>query len=164
MKSLIILLLALFVGTTFAQNVPSAAKTKLKTLYPKAENVKWDKEGANFEANFEVNDVEMSILVDAKGNLLETETGLEVKNLPAPVKTNLSKDFFGYEIKEAAKIVRNGKTTYEAELKKGESKLDAIFTPDGKLIKKIEKQEKGEESEKAEHSEKKENEENEHEK
>ena len=159
----IFLWLVLACKATKNMQVPENVQQSLKALYPKAENVKWDKEGTNFEANFEVNDVELSILLDAKGNLLETEKGLEVKNLPAPVKTNLSKDFFSYEIKEAAKIVRNGKTTYEAELKKGETKLDAIYSPDGKLIKKIEKQEKGEESEKAEQDEKEENEENEHE-
>ena len=164
MRSLVILLFTLFIGTAFAQNVPAAAKAKLKALYPEAESVKWDTEAPNYEANFEVNDVEMSILLDAKGNLLETETGLEIKNLPAAVKASLSKAFFGYEIKEAAKIVKKGKTTYEAELKKGETKLDAIFSPNGKLIKKIEKQEKDEESEKAESGEKEENEENEHEK
>ena len=164
MKSLVILLIALFVGTTFAQNVPSAAKNKLKTLYPKAEEVKWDKEGANFEANFEVNDVEMSVIFDAKGNVLETETEIEKDALPAAVKSALKKDFSGYKIKETAKIEKNGKITFEAQVEKGETKLDAIYSPDGKLIKKIEKQEKDEESEKAEHNEKEENEENEHEK
>ena len=164
MKSLFILLFTLFIGTTFAQNVPAAAKNKLKALYPKAEKVKWDTEAPNFEANFEVNDVEMSILLDAKGHLLETETEIEKDDLPSAVKSALKKDFSGYKIKETAKIEKNGKTTFEAQVEKGETKLDAIYSPDGKLIKKIEKQEKDEESEKAEHNGKEENEENEHEK
>ena len=167
MKSFIILLLTVFLGTACAQNtknIPSALQNKLKALYPKAEEVKWDKEAPNFEANFKLNNVEMSLLLDAKGHLLETETGLEIKNLPAAVKASLSKTFFGYEIKEVAKIVRNGKATFEAELKKGETKLDAIFDEQGTLIKKIEKKENDEESEKAESGQKEENEENENEK
>jgi len=58
-------------------------------------------------------------------------------------------NFKGWELGEAAKIVRDGKTTYEAELEKGEKKMDAIFTPDGNLVKKISKKENDEENEKA---------------
>jgi len=154
MKSLIILLLSVFLGTTFAQDVPSAAKAKLNTLYPKAKEVKWDKEDANFEANFEVNDVEMSILLDAKGNVLETETDMGKSALPEAVKSAINKNFAGYAIEGTAKIIRDGKTTFEAEFKKGENKLNILFSPDGKLVKKIEKQEKDKESEKAENGEK----------
>jgi len=160
MKSLVILFFTLFIGTAFAQNVPVAAKTKLKALYPKAEEVKWDKEDANFEANFEVDDVEMSVIFDAKGAVLETETELETDALPQAVQSALAKDFPGYDIEEAAKIVKAGTTTFEAQVEKGETKLDAIYSPDGKLIKKIEKQEKDEESEKAENGEKEERKEN----
>ena len=145
MKSLFIFLFILFIGTMFAQKVPSAAKTKLKTLYPKAEKVKWDKEGANFEANFEVNDMEMSVIFNAKGTVLETETEIEEDDLPAAVKNALKKDFAGYDVEEMSKIEKNGKTTFEAQVEKGEIQLDAIYSLDGKLIKKIEKQEKDEE-------------------
>ena len=145
MKSLILLFIIFFVSISFAQNVPTAAKTKLKSLYPKAEKVKWDKETPNFEANFEVKDVEMSLLFDARGNLLETETEISSKALPQAVKTAISKDFNGYSIEETAKIVRSGKTTFEAQLEKGENKLDAIYNSQGTLIKKIVKKEKDEE-------------------
>ncbi len=125
--------------------VPENVQQSLKVLYPKAEEVKWEKEGTNFEANFEVNDTEMSVIFDAKGTVLETETEIEKDDLPAAVKNALKKDFAGYDVEETAKIEKNGKTTFEAQVKKGETKLDAIYNPDGKLIKKIEKQEKEEE-------------------
>jgi len=148
MRFYVVLLITLFIGTACTQNVPVAAKAKLNALYPKAEKVKWDKEDANFEANFDLNNVEMSILLDAKGNLLETETELKKDDLPDAVKATLAKDFAGYKVEETAKIVRDGKTTFEADVKKGETKLDAIFNPDGTLFKKITKKENGEDSEK----------------
>ncbi len=146
MRSLVIIFLTLFIGTAFAQHVPSAAKAKLKALYPKAESVKWDTETPNYEANFEVNDVEMSLLFDAKGNVLETETELGKNGLPKTVQKAISKDFKGYSIEETTKIDRDGKTTFEAELKKGEHRLDAIYSAKGKLIKKVIKKEKNEEA------------------
>ena len=42
MKSFIEVFITFFVGISFAQNVPAAAKTTLKSLYPKAEELKWD--------------------------------------------------------------------------------------------------------------------------
>ena len=139
-------------------------KQSLKALYPKAENVKWDKEDGNFEANFEMNDMEMSVIFDAQGKVLETETEIEKDALPAAVQEALAKDFAGYDIEEAAKIERDGKTNFEAQLEKDETKWEAIYSPVGKLIKKIEKQEKDEESQKTESGEKEENEENQQEK
>lgn len=140
-KLFIVFFIAILVTSCIQKlkNIPPLASSKLQALYPKAENIRWDKENTNFEVNFKVNDVEMSIIFDAKGNLLETETEIERDSLPDAVKTALSKEFNGYEIREAARIVKDGKTTFESELKKGKSKLDAIFRPDGMLVKKIDK-------------------------
>ncbi len=119
--------------------VPGAVHKSLVSLYPKAEEVKWDKEGANYEASFELDDVEMSVILDAAGNVLETETEMEPDDLPAAVKTNLGKDFARYSILEAAIIIKKGKTRYEAEVKRGENILDAIYSPSGQLLEKIPK-------------------------
>ncbi len=156
MKKLLIVALALFVGTIYGQEskVPDRAKTKFNALYPNAEKVKWDVEDNNYEVGFEADDVEMSLLFNAKGNVVEVETALEEDDLPSVVEKSVEKNFKGWEIKEAAKIVRDGKTTYEAELKKGNRKMDAIFTQGGKLIKKNTNVEKDEENGKSEKGEK----------
>jgi len=127
--------------------VPGAVHKSLVSLYPKAEEVKWDKEGANYEASFELDDVEMSVILDAAGNVLETETEMEPNDLPAAVRTSLGKDFAGYSIEEAAIISKNGKTTFEAEVKRDENKLDAIYSASGQLLEKIAKPAKQDESE-----------------
>ncbi len=168
MKTLFVLLIGLFFifscKSPNTTKVPEQVQKQLKTLYPKAEEVEWDKEDANFEANFEVDDVEMSVIFDAKGKVVETETEIEKDALPVAVQDALAEDFSGYDIEEAAKIERDGKTTFEAQVEKDETKLDAIYNADGTLLKKVEKQEKDEKSEKAESGEKEENEKNEHEK
>jgi hypothetical protein len=163
MKKLLIVALVLFAGSVFAQDakVPAEIKAKFKALYPTAENVKWDVEDTDYEVNFEAGDVESSLLFDAKGNIIEVETALEEDDMPEAIEKSVEKNFKGWELKEGAKIVRDGKTTYEAELEKGEKKMDAIFTPDGKLVKKITKVEKDKDDEKGEKDEKEENEENE---
>ncbi len=153
MKKLFVIVLVMLVGTVYGQEskVPSQVKAKFKILHPKADEVKWDVEENDYEVTFESEeDVDMSLLFDAKGNIIETETEIEEDDLPDAIKSSVENNFKGWELEEAAKIVRNGKTTYEAELEKDEMKIDAIFTPDGKLvrkIKKVEEVESGEEEE-----------------
>ena len=148
MKKLLIIALALFVGTIYGQQtkVPAQLKAKFNALYPHAEKVRWDVEKPNYEVNFEADDTETSLLFDAKGKIVEVETALEEDDMPKVIEKSVETNFKGWELKEAAKIVRNGKTTFEAELKNGEQKMDAIFTPDGKLIKKNTNVEKDEEN------------------
>ena len=153
MKKLLIVTIVLFAGTVFAQEteVPTVVKAKFQELYPKAEEVNWDVEGSNFEVSFESEeDVDISLLFDGNGNILETETEVEKKDLPAAVKESLEKDFSDWEITELAKIVSDGKTIYEAELEKGEKQIDAILSPDGKLVKKTSKDDDDEDGEKGE--------------
>ena len=144
MKKLLVVAIVLFAVNIFAQEakVPANVKTKFQALYPSAEEVKWDVEENYFEVTFESeDDVDMSLLFDEKGNIVEIETEIETEDLPVIIKNRIEKDFADWDLEEAAKISSNGKTTYEAELEKGEKKMDAIFFPDGKLVKKIVKKE-----------------------
>jgi hypothetical protein len=94
--------------------------------------VKWGAEGSNWEAEFKMNNVEMSTLYDAAGNLLETETGLAVTALPEKVTAYMSANVPGKKVTEASKIVDgSGKVTYEAEA----AGMDYIFDEQGNFIK-----------------------------
>jgi phosphopantothenoylcysteine synthetase/decarboxylase len=125
---------ALFATFSFAgDDVPAAVKSKFASLYPNVKKAKWDKEAANYEAEFEVNEVETSVLFDATGNLLETETEIAVTALPKAVSDYVTKNYATEKIKEASKIVDSkGTVTYEAEVKSG----DLIFDAQGNFIKK----------------------------
>ncbi len=133
-----ILLVAMF-SVSFAnaqkvsdKKVPTAAKTSLKKNYPNAKEIKWEKEKANYEAEFEVNETDYSLLIDISGNILETEIEIKVDALPAKAKEYVSKNYAGQKIKEATKITDNkGVVTYEAEIKG----KDLIFDSNGNFIK-----------------------------
>jgi hypothetical protein len=126
---------ALILGSASAQKVkasavPSAVTSKFATLYPKAEEVKWEKEGANYEAEFEINEVETSASFDATGTFLESEVEVSKTTLPAPANDYMTKK--GLKVKEVSKITdASGKVTWEAE----SGKLDYIFDESGTFIK-----------------------------
>ena len=145
MKKSAILLAAMF-AVTFAnaqkvsdKDVPTAVKTTLQKNYPNAKEIKWEKENGNYEAEFEVEETDYSLLIDVSGNILETEIEIKVDALPANAKAFISKNYAGQKIKEATKITDNkGVVTYESEIKG----KDLIFDSNGNFIKEKTEQEK----------------------
>jgi hypothetical protein len=114
-------------------DVPSAVKKTFAAHYSSVKEPKWEKEGANYEAEFDVDKIENSVLFDANGNLLETETAISVSQLPSPVSGYVDQKLKGQNIKEASKIVdAKGIITYEAKV----GGVDYIFDERGNFIKK----------------------------
>jgi hypothetical protein len=110
MKKSAILLGAMF-AVSFAnaqkvsdKEVPTVVKNTLQKSYPNAKEIKWEKEKANYEAEFEVNETDYSLLIDVSGNILETEVEIKIDELPAKAKEYVSKNYAGQKIKETAKI------------------------------------------------------------
>lgn len=113
-------------------DVPAAAKSAVARLYPGVKDVKWEKEDGNYEAGLTYNGKELSLVIDAKGNILETETTIAVSALPTSVRDYVAKHYAGKKIKEAAEIVdAKGKKTYEAEV----GGKDLMFDTNGQFIK-----------------------------
>ena len=114
-------------------DVPETVKASLQNKYPEAKELKWEKENGNYEAAFKEGKTEYSLLIDASGNIIETEVDISFGELPAAAKDYISKNYPGQKIKETAKIIdAKGIVTYEAEVK-GE---DLIFDNTGKYLKK----------------------------
>ena len=112
--------------------VPAAVKASFAKKYPDVDRVKWEKEGAQFEAGFKDNDHTMSALFAADGTLTESELTIPTASLPAPVLDYVKAHYKGVAIKEAARITKaSGEINYEAEVKG----MDLIFDANGKYIK-----------------------------
>lgn len=144
MKTIILLF-----GTSFiiscaqAQNlkdaeVPQALKTKLHALYPSATDVKWEKEKGDFEVGFKNGKEEISVIMDAKGNVKETEAEIVLAALPIAITDYVKKNFASYSLAEAAKTIDAKKVvSYEAEVKNDNETLDLIFDEKGNFLKKV---------------------------
>ena len=137
-KQSLILILLFAVGTTFAQTkVPTAVKEAFAKAYPKATEVKWDKENKNeYEANCKNENVVMSLVYNAKGELLETETEIPVTDFPTKVIEHIHKLYPTAIITGGDKIVTNiGVVSYEADLTIGKKKIEKQFAADGSFVK-----------------------------
>lgn len=152
MKAKYFLLVILLVSfTAFAQQVkvPKVVKDSFSKLYPKVTDVKWDKENKDFEVSFKFNGKDMSVIFDNDAKVLETETAIEISQLPRGIDKYVSDQYKAYKISGAAKIVKaNGEVLFEAEISKGKEKKDLLFDSKGNPEKKDVNKENEEEDEK----------------
>ncbi len=142
MKNLIVVVALVFAAVTISAQtkkevkVTDKAKACFSKHYPNVKEVKWGKEGSTeFEAEFKQNGEVISVVIDAEGNLKETETDIAKSELPKGVEEYVAKNYQGWSITEAAKIVDSkGKTTFEAQISKGKVNRDLTFTKDGNPV------------------------------
>ena len=110
--------------------VPAAVKESFRKAHPVVKDLRWEKEGANFEAEFKAGKMEQSIVYDPSGQLIETEIEIKAEELPAAAKDYLSKNHNHEKVREASKITdAKGVVSYEAEVKD----KDLIFDSNGKF-------------------------------
>jgi len=132
---LLLIAVLLFSYAVFAQeaNVPKVVKDSFAKHYPKVTDVKWDKEGPKeFEAGFKENGKNTSVVFDEKGNIKETETAIQISELPKSAAVFVEKNYPGFKISEAAKILdAKGVETFEAEITKDKVKKDLLFDSKG---------------------------------
>ncbi len=145
MKSIIISAILVFsINTTFAQKmkeaeVPAKVKESFAKKYPGTKVEEWEKEGADYEAEFDLNKVESSAVFEANGTFKELEQEIKTTALPKAVTDYCTKTFTGYKLAEAAKITdAAGKMMYEAEMTNGKEHFDALFDDKGNFSKKTE--------------------------
>ena len=138
MKKIFLLLVIGFAATTAnAQKVkeaevPAEVKTAFTKNYPNVKAKGWEKEDGNYEVEFDSNKNEMTLVIDPKGNVVQTETEIKVSELSKTITDYCAKNYAGKKIKEASKIVdAKGVVTYEAEIEK----MDVLFDANGRFIK-----------------------------
>ena len=111
--------------------VPAILKTSFAKLYPKATDVKWEKEGGNWEVALKSNGKEMTVVMDPKGKVTEVEAPIKITELPAALTKYVAKKFKGKPILSADKITAGTKVTYEVVVQKGKA---LMFDETGKFM------------------------------
>ena len=117
-----------------ATKVPTAVLSTFAKQFPAATDANWEKEGKEFEVAFKEKGQPMTVSLDAKGTLLESETSMKSTELPVAILKYLSDNFKGKTILSADKTVAGSKVTYEIVVEKGK---ELVFDANGKFIKKV---------------------------
>lgn len=136
-KILLILLLFASASGEAKTKVPVVVANAFSKKFPDARHVKWGKENAKeFEAEFELKGRKMSANFDLQGNWKETETEIDVVDLPGAIARSIAEKCPGAIISAANKIEKaGGKIFYEADIKLKEKKMEVELFVDGRFVK-----------------------------
>ena len=116
-----------------ATKVPAIVKVTFTKAYPNT-TAKWEMEDKNYEVAFKQNGKNITVVIDSKAQLLETETDIKLNELPKAAADYLSAHYKGKKIAETSMIKKaNGDINYEAEV----NKVDVIFDSKGNFLKEV---------------------------
>lgn len=128
-----------FSQTIKEKDIPALVIQSFQKEFPGVKVEKWEKEGVNFEAEFDLNKIENSVVYDANGKRLEHEVEIKPSELPKFVLDYFEKNLPGKKIKEASKSIdSDGTITYEAEVEDTEYRFQEAV---GLIKKETEKKE-----------------------
>ncbi len=117
---------------TDAIQVPGLVISKFNSFFPSVTQVDWEMEDGNYEANFQENKNEKSVLFSPQGELISSETEVNTHSLPEAMNAYLDEKLKGKKIGTAVMVVTpGGSITYEIEV----DEKDYIFDGAGKFLK-----------------------------
>jgi Putative beta-lactamase-inhibitor-like, PepSY-like len=112
--------------------VPAVLKAAFAKQFPKATDVKWEKEGGDWEVALKNNGKEMTVAMDKKGKVTETEVSIQVAELPGAALKYIATKFKGKPILSVDKITAGTKVSFEVVVQKGKAMM---FDENGKYLK-----------------------------
>ena len=114
--------------------VPTLVKTAFDSEFPSARNVRWRPSDKDFEAVYQKNGREKSILYDVNGKLQSEELEMSQREIPLAIKQYLSSIYVGSSVKRAKREKTEEGTFYEVTLIIDEKEVVFDFDADGKLL------------------------------
>jgi hypothetical protein len=143
MKTTILMLVSIallsFACTEKSLEVPQEVTAAFLQKYPSAKSIKWEMEDGDYEAEFNVESLEMSANFTKTGQWLESETEIKTSDLPEAVMASITTHFPGAKVTEAEKLDKpDASSAYEVKLEEGQEDQDveAVFSASGELLKK----------------------------
>jgi hypothetical protein len=79
----------------------------------------------------------MVVMIIAAVAVNAQRTPVKTADLQKTITDNIAKDYAGFTIKEATKVVSNSVTTYEVVITKGTNQETLLYDNNGKFVKKV---------------------------
>ncbi len=118
-------------------NVPSDVQKSFSKKYPGLKVEEWEKEGADYEAEFNLNKGEATAIFEENGKFKSSKQEIQLYDLPKSAADYCTKNFEGYKIDEITKITdASEKVMFKVEMEIGKEYFYAFFDDKGNFIKK----------------------------
>lgn len=133
---LLLLLLFSMTGTLHAQlipedQVPALIRSTLAKKHPDARNLEWERAEPYYEAIFTLNKTHRAIKFDTQGRVAETEVGMPVSKIPAPIARYMKTHYPAERIQAAETVTKaDGTKSYEIRI----TGMEVVFDNAGKFL------------------------------
>lgn len=134
-SSLIAILLIFF--SCESTEVPRDIQLKFLEIEPSAHNIAWKIDNNIYQVDCLVDAKHTTSYFDKDGNWLETESEIDIEDLPEAILKTLQTKLSEYSIKDIELVKTNvSQVLYEVDLKKGSKVYDILFDETGKILRK----------------------------
>ncbi|RNI25720.1 PepSY-like domain-containing protein [Rufibacter latericius] len=113
--------------------LPSLVQNSLQAKFTGAQSIDWEKHGNLYEAEFEMAQVEHTVLLDATGHIISHKQDIASTELPAPVSMALKRDYPAFLMDDLEKVEKDGQMFYQVELENNNEEVHKVYTPNGAL-------------------------------
>jgi hypothetical protein len=120
------------------KKVPSVVRDVFHKDFPDARVKACAQEVENGELVFEIASVEgtmtRDVLYHRDGKVIVVEESIPMEAVPQPVRAAVDTKFAGGKIKLAEKLMRDGKVSYEFQIRYKGKNVQPVFDPDGTQV------------------------------
>ena len=136
MKKFVCYVAAAFVITSaFAAAPDSNLLEQFKTMFPNAENVKWNDDKEGYFVSFYQDKIFEKILFSKKGEFIRSWKYSDGKTLPLNILMSLNKKYGNNKILGVTEYTTQDNTIYEIKVSKDTDWYAVTATPDGTIVK-----------------------------
>jgi len=141
MKRIIVLfVLALLAGATFAQNisqgnVPAVVLNAFQLKFPNATDVEWKLDKGNYHIDFEVNNKVNELIMSDKGVVLKHLQDLYVSEIPKVVLETIKSEVALFDVSDAERMEGEGKISYTIKVEISDKSHKFLIDESGNLLK-----------------------------
>lgn len=111
--------------------VPVEVRQALLDAFPNSSYIEWDKNGKDYEADFQLDRRTHTALLNPTGSLLMHKQAIPETELPGEVTATLNQNFKGYALDEVEKLLKDEGTFYQVELESATSEEQLVLQPNG---------------------------------
>ncbi|WP_161889866.1 PepSY-like domain-containing protein [Pontibacter russatus] len=117
-----------------AADVPQAVTSALAQKYADPKGLDWEMDGANYEAEFDVNRTDHTVLIAPSGEIVMAKSDMMQSELPQPVRNAIDQKYKGMPVDDVEQVEKGGETYYQVELDENGTDRKLVFTADGQEV------------------------------
>ena len=96
--------------------VPSVVLNALSSAHPTAANIDWEKQKDTYEAEFDIDTKDYTVLISSTGNVVKTKYDVANTELPETIQSQISSNYKNYKLDDVEMVETDGRKYYQVEL------------------------------------------------